>query len=102
IRRSLETTDRDLAKRELARFKDEQRQIDRSQGKLTMAELCDRFLRTVQHQKPKTIERKTLIVQRIKGDWPTGEQTQVDKVKQSDVDLWLSCYQFCPASCNIH
>ena len=42
IRRSLETTDRDLAKRKLADFRDEQQQIDRSQGKLTLAELCDR------------------------------------------------------------
>src|SRR5881392_4456128 len=73
IRRSLETTDRELAKRELARFKDEQRQIDRSQGKLTLAELCDRFLKTIQHQKPKTVERKTFIIGRIKTDWPNGQ-----------------------------
>ena len=102
IRRSLETTDRELAKRELARFKDEQPQIDRSQGKLTLAELCDRFLKTIQHQKPKTIERKTLIVQRIKRDWPTGAQTQVGKIRPSDVDLWLARYQFGPASRNLH
>ena len=102
IRRSLETTDRELAKRELVRFKDEQRQIDRSQGKLTLAELCDRFLKTIQHQKPKTIERKTLIVQRIKRDWPTGAQTQVGKIRPSDVDLWLARYQFGPASRNLH
>ena len=38
IKRSLETTDRAVAQRGLARFKDEQRQIDRSQGKLTLAE----------------------------------------------------------------
>jgi len=49
IRRSLETTDRDVARRELARFKGAQRQIDRSQGKLTLSELCDRFLKTIQH-----------------------------------------------------
>ena len=53
IRRSLQTTDRQTANRELARFKQEQRQIDRSQGKLTLAELCDRYIKTVQHQTPK-------------------------------------------------
>lgn len=58
IKRSLETTDRALAQRKLRVFRDEQRQIDRSQGKLTLAELCDRYLKTVQHQKPKTVERK--------------------------------------------
>src|SRR5438876_10074094 len=63
IRCSLETTDRKLAERNLAKKKDEQSQIDRSQGKLTLAELCDRYLKTVQHQKPKTFKRKTFIVQ---------------------------------------
>ena len=32
VRRTLETTDRDVARRELARFKGAQRQIDRSAG----------------------------------------------------------------------
>jgi integrase len=102
IRCSLETTDRKLAERNLAKKKDEQSQIDRSQGKLTLAELCDRYLKTVQHQKPKTIERKTFIVQRIKTDWPTGKLTQVRKIKPSDVDLWLSRYRFGSASRNLH
>jgi integrase len=107
IKRALGTTDRDLAKRKLAGFKDEQRQIDRSQGKLTLAELCDRYLKTVQHQKPKTLERKTCIVGRIKRDWPTGSSIQIAKIKPSDVDLWLSTVQrranrFGSASRNLH
>jgi integrase len=102
IRRSLETIDRELAKRELARLKDEQRQIDRSQGRLTLAELCDRYLKTIQHQKPKTVERKKLIVRRLKDDWPSGKLTQVPKIKPSDVDLWLSPYVFGPVSRNQH
>jgi len=102
IRRSLETTDRDVARRELARFKGAQRQIDRSQGKLTLSELCDRFLKTIQHQRPKTVAQKTLIIQRIKHDWPTGPHTQVPKVRPSDVDLWLSRYAFGPSSRNLH
>jgi len=102
IKRSLKTTDRDFAKRKLAAFREEQEQIDRSQGKLTLAELCDRYLKTVQHQKPKTIERKTFIVRRIKSDWPTGKLTQVRNIKPSDVDLWLSRYRFGSASRNLH
>src|SRR5438876_11301329 len=81
IRCSLETTDRKLAERNLGTKKDDQSQIDRSQGKLTLAELCDRYLKTVQHQKPRTIERKTFIVRRIKTDWPTGQLTQLGKIK---------------------
>src|SRR5215470_82403 len=89
IKRSLRTTDRDFAKRALAAFRDEQEQIDRSQGKQTLTELCDRYLKTVQHQKPKTVERKTFIVGRMKSDWPTGKLTQFGKIKPSDADLWL-------------
>jgi integrase len=102
IRCSLETTDRKLAERNLAKKKDEQSQIDRAQGKVTLAELCDRYLKTVQHQKPKTVRRKSFIVQRIKTDWPTGKLTQVGRVKPSDVDLWLSRYRFGSASRNLH
>jgi integrase len=102
IKRSLETTDRALANRKLAAFKNQQRQIDRSQGRVTLAELCDRYLRTVQHQKPKTVDRKSFIVRRIIRDWPTGCLTQVSKIRPSDVDVWLSCYDFGSASRNLH
>jgi hypothetical protein len=58
----LGTTDPALARRKFADFKNEQRQIDRSQGKLTLDALCGRYLLTIQHQKSKTVERKTFIV----------------------------------------
>src|SRR5436305_6260139 len=72
IRRSLRTTDRASAQRALAWLKQEREQVDPAQGKLTLAELCYRYQVTIQHQKPKTIERKSLIVRRIKSHWPTG------------------------------
>jgi len=117
IKRSLRTTDKALAKRRLSDFRDEQRQTDRSQGRITLAELCKRYLLTVQRQKPKTVERKTAIVARIApsavpndnsdtsprtSHWPTGELTQVGKVKPSDCDIWLSRYSFGSASRNLY
>src|SRR5262249_3685581 len=108
IRRSLHTTDRDFAKRNLARLKDEQRQIDRSQGRLTLRELCDRWIKTVQDSKPKTLEQKNYIAARIKSHWPTGSPVQVVKIKPSDCDLWLvrsarkSRNGFSPSSRNAH
>ena len=102
IRRSLRTTDRDLAKRKLRQLRDEQELVDRSKGKTTLAELCDQYLATVQHQKPKTVERKTLIVRRIKSDWPTGATTQIHKIRPSDVRRWLARYSFGPVSRNQH
>src|SRR5437764_5562011 len=73
IRRSLRTTDRASAQRALAWSKEEREQVDPAQGKLTLAELCERYKATIQHQKPKTIERKSLIIHRIKSHWPTGK-----------------------------
>jgi integrase len=102
IRRSLRTTDRASAQGALAWLKQEREEIDPAQGKLTLAELCDRYSATIQHQKPKTTERKSLIVQRIKTQWPTGRLTQVAKVKPSHVDRWISRYRFGPHSRNLH
>jgi integrase len=102
IRRSLRTTDRASAQRALAWLKEERKQVDPAQGKLTLGELCDRYSETIQHQKPKTVERKTLIIRRVKSDWPTGRVTQVIKVKPSHVDLWISRYRFGPVSRNQH
>ena len=102
IKRSLETTDPALARRKLADFRNEQRQIDRSQGKLTLDALCDRYSQTVGHQKPKTVERKIAIVRRIIADWPTGRLIQVAKIRPSECDAWLSCYRFGSASRNLY
>src|ERR1700746_835279 len=43
IRRSLRTTDRASAQRALAWLRQERDQIDPTQGKLTISELCDRY-----------------------------------------------------------
>jgi hypothetical protein len=43
IRRSLVTTDRDLAKRRLAKLKDDPLKIDPAKGKITLAELCEKI-----------------------------------------------------------
>jgi integrase len=101
IRRSLRTTDRASAQRALAWVKQEREQVDPTQGKLTLAELCDRYSATIQHQAPKTVQRKLLIVHRIKSHWPTGRLTQVAKVRPSHFDLWLSRYHFGSASRNL-
>jgi hypothetical protein len=50
IRRSLRTIDRASAQRALAWLKQEREQIDPAQDKLTLAELCDRYSATIQHQ----------------------------------------------------
>src|SRR5258708_34448186 len=71
IRRSLRTTDRASAQRALAWFKEERKQVDPAQGKLTLGELCDPYWQTIQHQKPQTGRRQALIIRRLKSDAPT-------------------------------
>src|SRR5947208_13609165 len=66
IRRSLETTDPALARRNLRKLRNEQSQIDRSKSRLALRALSDTYLKTFQHQKPTTIEHKTYMVRRIK------------------------------------
>jgi hypothetical protein len=84
IRRSLETTDPHEARRKLAAEKAKERQTDRSQGKLTLRELCDRWLKTIQDSKRKTLEQKIYIAARIQEHWPGGSLVQVAKIKPSD------------------
>jgi hypothetical protein len=102
IRCSLETTDRKLAERKLATKKEQQSQIDRSKSRMTLAELCEVYLHTVRHQKPKTVVRKRAIVRRIKEEWPGGSGVQVSKIRPTDVNLWLARYAFGPVSRNLH
>jgi integrase len=102
IRQSLRTTDRKLADRALRRLRDEQSGIDRSQGKLTLAELCESYKKTIQHQEPKTVIQKTCVADRIKTDWPTGSLIQVSKIKPSECDMWLARYRFGAATRNFH
>ena len=108
IRQSLGTTDHIHARRNLAKLKEDQCQIDRSQGRLTLRELCDRWLETIQNAKPKTLEQKTYAAARIKDLCPNGSLAQVAKIKPSDCDLWLArCAQksrngFSASSRNAH
>ena len=102
IRCSLRTADRKLAERNLAEKKKQQSQIDPAKSKMTLAELCDVYLETIQHQKPKTVERKTYIVRRIKDEWPGGSRVQIRKIKPTDINLWLARYKFGPVSRNLH
>jgi integrase len=102
IRCNLRTADRKLAERNLAEKKRQQSQIDPAKSRMTLAELCDIYVRTVQRQKPTTVEQKTLIAERIKAHFPTGSNIQVSKIKPTDIKLWLARYTFGAAWRNLH
>jgi hypothetical protein len=93
IRQSLRTIDRQTANRELAALK---------RKHITLAELCDRYIKTVQHEGQKTVNQKERVAKRIKEHWPGGSIVQVGKIKPSDVDTWLGRYSFGAASRSFH
>ena len=99
IKSSLKTDSLPEARRKLKDFKRDLERIDPEAGRITMEELCDRYLLTIGHQAPKTIRRKSDIVERVKKRWK-GAGAQ--KVKKSEVLAWLSSFDFGEVSYNLH
>ena len=90
FRRSLKTTDRAVAKRKLADF---QREVGRTlpgANRMTVAQLCDAYLKTQQHLEAKTREGKDSVIRRIKDTWPEGSNQVIERVRPSHVEGWLS------------
>lgn len=90
IRKSLKTTDRHVAKSNLAELRAELGLLDLSAGRVSLKDLCERYLRTISHQKKKTIECKELVVSRMKERWPGGSAVQIRDIKPSEVQAFLS------------
>ena len=102
VRRSLRTDDRATAKRKLG---DLQRDLERTGAgadRLTLGQLCDRYLSTTRNQSAKTVKRKTAIAATIKRDWKGGADVQISKVLPSQVSAWLASYGFGSASYNLY
>jgi len=102
VRRSLGTTDPALAKRKLLAMKETAKRIDPAAEKLTLAGLCDRYVSTIQHLRPKTVAQKTYVVARIKEEWPAGSDVLIRKVVPSQARTFLSRYTFGASSYNAY
>jgi len=93
-RDSLETTDKAVAKRKLADFQRDLGKVDTSQGKLTLSELCTRYLDAIQGQAVDTVALKETIIRRLRSDFKPGSDCQVAKIKPSDLEAWIAQYGF--------
>ena len=89
IRKSLATPDRPLAKRRLADFRRSIEKVNPKAGRVTVAELADRYRETQRHLAPKTQKKKDTITARIKAEWPEGADTYVRDVRESQIGIWL-------------
>jgi len=101
-RSSLGTTDRALAKRKLNDMRGRSAAQAFSEKPLSVADLCQKYLLTVVHQKPATVRRKKDIVDRLLKDLPGGSKVRITAVRRSAIEAWLSSYPFGPASYNLH
>jgi integrase len=99
-RASLKTTDKAVAKRLLADFRRDLGKVDTSQGRMTLRELCARYLATIASQAKDTVSLKAGIVNRLLTDFKPGADVQVAKVKISDLHGWVASYGFGYSSYN--
>jgi len=90
FRVSLETTDRTVAKANLKEKREAIEAVDPHLGKISIEELCDRYIKTIQHRKRSTVVAKEGVIRRVKAKWPEGKLQQVGDVKPSDVQAFLS------------
>jgi integrase len=91
-----------MAKRRLADLPKDLARVDLSAGKVTLADMCERYLATCQNQKPKTLRRKTDIAARVKRDFPGGADVSISRVVKSTVESWLASYSLGSASYNLY
>lgn len=90
FRESLGTDDRKLADRKLIDFRRDKSRVDVAAGRITLAELCERYEATLEHLSESTRTAKTGILQRLRSDWPEGVSQQVTKIKSSHCETWLA------------
>jgi hypothetical protein len=100
FRASLETKDKLTAKRLLREDIDKLHKLDVGEGNLTLSQLCDRHLATIQNQAAKTVRWKTDAVKNLKADWKGGAYVLISKIRASELKAWLASYDFGYASYN--
>src|SRR5215469_2619792 len=65
-RKSLATTDRQLANRRLALFRRGLSRVDSSLGRTTLSAICDLYLQTIEHRSESTKKARRGIIARLK------------------------------------
>ena len=91
-----------LAKKKVLDLKQTAQRIDPAAERLTLAGLCDRYLATVRHLRPKTVSQKKYVTERIKSEWPGGSDVLIRKVLPSHVQTFLCKYYFGASSYNAY
>jgi len=88
---SLETKSLPEARRKLRDYRKDLNRVDPAQARLSVSELCDKYLATIRHQAAGTVRQKKGISGLIKKQW--GEVRARD-LKKSEILKWLSSFEF--------
>jgi integrase len=89
-RQSLKTSDPKEARRLLGDFRKKLSRTDPKQGRVTIAQLADRYLSGIAGMKPKTIATRTAIIHKLKANWPGGAHALARDAKPSTIETWLA------------
>lgn len=89
IRRSLATTDWQLAKRRLRDLRKDLEKLDNEAAHTTIKAHLEVFLATSQNKSASTREKFDMIARRIREEWPGGSGQKLRDAKPSDVLRWL-------------
>ncbi|MBA3573162.1 MAG: tyrosine-type recombinase/integrase [Pyrinomonadaceae bacterium] len=89
-RRSLDTTDKTLAKRKLADFRNDLERTDARAGKTTFAAVLDSFEATLGHLAPGTQKNKRAIIAKLRATYFGIDALPLRHIRPSDVAGWLA------------
>ena len=93
IKASLKTKGLVEARRKLKLKREELELIDPEQGKITLIDLCEKYLRTIKNQAVSTKIGKAGVIKRVKSEWPGGSDRLIQKIKPSEAMEFLAEYE---------
>src|SRR5215469_8289089 len=89
-RKSLKTTDRQLANRRLAEFRRALSRVDSGLGRTTLSAICDLYLQTIGHRSESTKNARRGIIARLKKTFAGAGALQLGEIKPSQLEAWLA------------
>jgi integrase len=89
-RRTLGTSDYQLARRRLAAFRNDLGRTDARAGKTTFGAVLDKYAQTIGELSASSQKDKRAIISKLKLTWFGSDALPVRLIKPSDVSAWLS------------
>lgn len=102
VKQSLETSDREIANRELRKLRDKLENTDPTLARRTLAQHRELFEKLITG-KPSTMKNEKRAVRYLVEDWPSDAPEIISKIKPSHVQAWLKPFRdrLAPASVNL-